>query len=438
MSNLHKPARGKKGVPACAAAEAAVKPRLHKSCYRVSMPLLVDNIGALATCDGAGIGLRKDAALLIQEGRITDIGARGMLPAPASCPVLDARGAAVVPGLVDCHTHVVFCGDRSDEFARRARGESYQQIAVAGGGIRATMRAVREATVDELVAATLPRLRAQLARGVTTVEVKSGYGLSVESELKMLDAIAMLQQRQPLTLVPTLLAAHAVPPEHEGAPSAWIDEILRELLPRVAREGLAKSVDVFVEAGAFSVDDGRRLLRRAQELGLFARVHAEQLSRSGGAALAAEVGAVAAGHLEYVTQADADALAEAGVVCEVLSLAQVFLRGQRPIPGAMLAKAGCTIAVASDANPGTAMSVDLPLAAGLSVTQSGLTAEQALLGITAGAARALGLADRGRIVPGARADLVVLQTSSPFDLVYRWSEPLAQTVIIGGDIAFST
>jgi imidazolonepropionase len=399
-------------------------------------PLVVANIGTLATLDGSGphgLGLVADAVVVSVGDRIVDCGPRGTIKVPDDADLVDAGGNAVVPGLVDCHTHAVFLGERSDEFARRARGESYIEIAAAGGGIRSTMRRVRAATVDELVAAARPRLGRMLARGVTTVEVKSGYGLSVDDELKMLHAIRSLHAEGPLTLCPTLLAAHAVPPE-EASASTWTTRIIDELLPIVAHEGLATACDVFVEQGAFSVDDGRRLLRRAAALGLHPRVHAEQLSRSGGAALAAEVGAISAGHLEHVTVDDARALARAGVVAEVLSLAQVFLRGQRAIPGRMLIDEGCVVAVGTDLNPGTAMSCDLPLGAGLAVTQSGLTAEEALAGITRNGARALGLHDRGVVAPGKRADLVVLAAPSPLSLVYEWSEPLAAVVIVAGRV----
>jgi imidazolonepropionase len=401
-------------------------------------PLVVKNIGMLATMDGSGphgLGLVDDAVVHCGSERIVGCGRRGEVDVPTDADVVDAGGAAVVPGLVDCHTHAIFVGERSDEFARRARGESYAQIAAAGGGIRSTMRHVRAASVDELVAATRPRLQRLFARGVTTVEVKSGYGLSVDDELKMLLAARALHDEGPWQLQPTLLAAHAVPPE-EASSSSWVDRIVRDLLPEVARQGLATACDVFVEQGAFSVDDARRLLRKAAAHGLRPRVHAEQLSWQGGAQLAADIGALSAGHLEHVTAADARALARAGVVAEVLSLAQVFLRGQRAIPGRMLVDEGVVVAVGTDLNPGTAMSCDLPLAAGLAVTQSGLFAEEALAGITCNAARALGLHDRGVIAPGKRADLVVLRATHPLSLVYEWAEPLASTVVAGGRVAF--
>jgi imidazolonepropionase len=399
-------------------------------------PLVLDNVGTLATMDGSGphgLGLVHDAVVVCDGARIVASGSRGSVAVPHDADVIDVAGAAVVPGLVDCHTHAVFLGERSDEFARRARGETYGQIAAAGGGIRSTMARVRAATLDELVEAARPRLQRMLARGVTTLEVKSGYGLRIDDELKMLCAVRVLADEGPLHLEPTLLAAHAVPPEAASA-SAGATTIVDELLPVVARERLATACDVFVEQGAFDVDDARRLLSRAATLGLRPRVHAEQLSWQGGARLAAEVGALSVGHLEHITADDARRLAEAGVVAEVLSLAQVFLRGQRAIPGRMLIDAGCVVAIGTDLNPGTAMSCDLPLAAGLAVTQSGLTAEEALLGITRQGALALGLRDRGVVAAGRRADLVVLHARNPLALVYEWSEPLADVVIAGGRV----
>lgn len=401
--------------------------------------LVVDNIGRLWTMDGTGahgLGAVDDAVVLIDADRIAWVGPKAALPVPdlRGVPRLDAGGRAALPGLIDCHTHALFVGDRADEFARRARGESYGQIMAAGGGIRSTMRAVRAASVEQLCDATRPRLRRMLERGVTTVELKSGYGLDVESELRMLRAARQLGDEDAIDVVATVLAAHAVPPEHEGDPSAWIEVITDQLLPEAARAGLARACDVFIEQGAFSAEQARPMLRRALELGLAVRVHAEQLSRSGGAALAAELGARTAGHLEHATRDDVEALAKAGVVCEVLALAQVFLRGQRQTPGRALVDAGCTVAVATDCNPGTAMSTDLPLAAGLAVTQCGLTAEEAIAGITVNAARALGLDDRGVVAVGKRADLVIVDGATPVDLVYRWSDARPHAVVARGRV----
>jgi imidazolonepropionase len=402
-----------------------------------SRPLVLEGIGVVATMVGDRLALervddRRGMAIVVRDGRIDSVGPRASLAAvPPEAEVLDVEGRAVVPGLVDCHTHAVFAGDRSDEFARRSLGESYGQISAAGGGIRATMRAVRAASVDALADMATPRLLAMRARGVCTVEIKSGYGLTIEDELKMLRAAKEAGRRADVDVHTTLLAAHAVPPEATSA-SAWIDTIIAELVPAVCRDGLASACDVFVEAGAFSVDDARRLLRAAQEAGLAAVVHAEQLSWQGGAKLAAELSARSAGHLEHITADDARALAEAGVVAEVLSTAQVFLRGQRPIPTDLLRAAGCTLAVGTDYNPGTAMCHDLLLAGGLAVTQSGLSADEALWGMTAGSARALGLNDRGVVAVGARADLVVVDAPSPYALIARWGEPMVRAVIREG------
>jgi imidazolonepropionase len=400
---------------------------------KAAQPLVLHNIGTLCTMDGSGdfgLGTVADAVIVVVDGRIDAVGPRGM-QVPADADTIDCEGNAVLPGFVDCHTHAVFAGNRADEFARRSRGESYVAIAAAGGGIRSTMRAVREASVDELVQLAAVRARSMLRRGVTTVEVKSGYGLSVEHELKMLVAAQLLPEHAGVDVVTTLLAAHAVPPECASA-TAWIDVIISELLPEVARAKLATACDVFIEQGAFSVDDSRRLLRAAQQHGLAAVVHAEQLSWQGGALLAAEVGARSAGHLEFITANDAEALARAGVVAEVLATAQVFLKGQRPIPGRLLRDAGCVVAIGSDLNPGTANCADLTLAAGLSVTQAGLVADEALYAMTAGSARALGLADRGSIEVGKRADVVVVDGRSPYEVLYRWGEGAVRTVIAAG------
>ncbi|HEY4220085.1 MAG TPA: imidazolonepropionase [Myxococcota bacterium] len=397
--------------------------------------LVVDNIGALATMDGAsGLGFVVDAVVACDRDRVVYAGPRAGAPAfSPSAHMVDAGGRAVMPGLIDCHTHNLFAGDRADEFARRARGESYAQIMAAGGGIRSTMAKVRALSVDELVAASLPRLQSALARGVTTMELKSGYGLDAASEIKMLYAARALAAQQPMAIEATLLAAHAVPPEHATS-SSYVDVIVRDIMPEVVREKLASTCDIFIEQNAFSLDDGRRLLRAAQERGLAVRVHAEQLSHQGGALLAAELGARSAGHLEFVDEHDIEALAKAGVVCEVLALAQVFLRGQRATPGRALVDGGCVVAVATDSNPGTAMSTDIALAAGLSVTQCGLSVEEALRGITVNAARALALSDRGVLAAGKRADMLVLCGTSPVDLVYRWGEPQVQRVIVGGSV----
>lgn len=397
--------------------------------------LVVENIRALYTMVGDDLGLVDDATVVCEGDAIAYAGPRkGAPPVPDDAERLDARGKAVLPGLIDCHTHLIWAGSRRDEFALRARGASYAEIMAAGGGIRSTMRAVRTADEDTLAKLALPRLEALLWRGVTTVEAKSGYGLTTEDELKCLRALRRLHEIHEVDIVPTFLGAHAVPPEYEGRREDYVSVVVDEMLPAVQEDHLADFCDVFVESGAFTVDDGRRILTRAQELGLGVRVHAEQLSSSGGARLAAELGAVAAGHLEFANDDDIRLLAEAGVVCEVLSLAQVFLGMERRIPGRKLKDAGCTVAVATDLNPGSANSADLHLAAGLSMTMCGLTAEEALLGITRNAASALRRDDIGVLAPGKRADLVVLDSDSAYDLVYEWGQNHVARVVKNGRV----
>lgn len=401
--------------------------------------LVVENIGWLCTLADGGadaLGTVRDAAVLVEDGRVRYAGPAADLPAGAGrgADVLDARGRCVLPGFVDCHTHLLFAGSRADEFALRSRGATYAEIMAAGGGIRRTMHAVRAASVDELVELCLPRLDGMLDRGVTTVEVKSGYGLSLDAEVKSLRAIRALGEQHPTTVRATCLSAHAVPPEFADRTDAYVDLIVEEILPRVAEEGLATAADVFVEQGAFSVDQGRRVLSRAKELGLAVRVHAEQLSRSGGAALAAELSAQSAGHLEFATAEDLAGLARAGVVVEVLATAQVFLGMKERVPGRAARDAGCTVAVATDYNPGSANAPDLHLAAGLAVTMAGLSAEEALVGITAGGARALGLDDAGVLREGARGDLVFLDEAEPWPLVYEWGVNHVERVVIAGEL----
>jgi imidazolonepropionase len=399
----------------------------------VSSDLVIENIGALLTMHGDGLGLVQGAVVVIEGGVVTFAGpAAEAPPAPAGAAVLNAQGNAALPGLIDCHTHLVFAGSRAEEFRLRSKGASYAEIMQAGGGIVSTMSAVRRASLDDLVALGLPRVRASLERGVTTLEVKSGYGLALEHELKSLRAARRLGEESAVEVVATFLGAHAVPPEHERA--TYVDLVVEEMLPAVVTEGLAVACDIFVEGGAFTVDDGRRVLGRAKELGLQVRVHAEQLSRSGGAQLAAELGCLSAGHLEHASPEDIAALAKAGVVAEVLATAQVFLGMHQRIPGRQLVDAGVPVAVGTDFNPGSANSTNLHLAAGLAVTMCGLSVDEALLGITKNAARALGRDDIGTLVIGKRGDVCVLDTPLPWELVYDWSENHVATVVAAGEI----
>jgi imidazolonepropionase len=400
--------------------------------------LVVDHIGALYTMKGHRddpLGIVPNAALVAADDLVIWYGPRESLPPlGGDVEVLDARGGAVLPGLVDCHTHLLFAGDRAREFALRSQGATYAEIMAAGGGIQNTTHAVRAATEDELVEGALPRLAQMLSRGVTTVEAKSGYGLSVRDELKMLRALWVLSTLQPIEVERTFLGAHALPPEYANDRPGYVDLVVEEMLPEVRRQRLASACDIFVEKGAFTVDDGRRILGRAAELGLNVRVHAEQLSHSGGSLLAAEVGAISAGHLEFAQPADRLALAHNGVVAEVLATAQVFLGMGQKIDGRGLVDDGVTVAVATDLNPGSAMINDLHLAAGLAVTQCGLTTTEALLGITRHAAQALARADLGHIALGVPCDLCVLDSADATDLVYDWGTNHVVATVKNGEV----
>jgi imidazolonepropionase len=405
--------------------------------------LRISNIGALYTMeprDNDALGVIEGATLVAgDDGRVRYAGPSADAPEAADGDELvDAGGRAVLPGLVDCHTHPVWAGSRAEEFALRSRGASYEEILAAGGGILNSAAKVRAASEDELIEQARPRFWRMLRRGVTTVEAKSGYGLTTEDELKSLRVLARLDAELPCEIWPTFLGAHAVPGEYSGRSGDYAAHVADEMLPRVADEKLAKACDIFVERGAFSTDEGRRVLGKARELGLQVRIHAEQLSHSGGAQLALDMGAVSASHLEFASDDDIAAFAEAGVVAEVLSIAQVFLGMEQRIPGRKLRDAGVRTAVATDLNPGSANSADLHLAAGLAVTMCGLSADEALLGITRWGADALGREDIGRLAAGARADLCLLDTTSAYDLVYEWGENhVARVFAAGREVSLS-
>lgn len=375
------------------------------------------NIGTLFT----GFEFKTQVSLEIRQDRVIaihDSPQKGCND-PGS---IDCQSQVVLPGFIDCHTHLVFAGSRAHEFEMRSRGATYTEIMQAGGGIRNTMKATRNASKQELIDLALPRLARMHARGVVCAEVKTGYGLSLDSELKMLEVISELQKLQPVELEPTFLGAHAVPPEFEA--DSYVQHIIQDMLPTVAAQGIAKACDVFVEKGAFTLDQARKILTKAQELGLGARVHAEQLSHSGGCLLAADLKALSASHLEYATQADAQAMAGAGVIAELLPTAQEFLGMTQLASGRMLTDAGVRVAIATDFNPGSAMCDNLQLAARLAVTRGGLTCEEALLGITRYAALALGRTDLGHLTPGAKVNFCRLNTHNWVDLFYDWSVDL--------------
>jgi imidazolonepropionase len=391
----------------------------------------------LATMTGTGLpyGAIEHAALGYKNGVLTFAGAMSALPAPPAAlaeTVVSLANAWITPGLVDCHTHLVFGGDRANEFERRLGGASYEEIARAGGGIMSTVRATREADEESLFAQSLPRARALVADGATTLEIKSGYGLDLASERKMLRVARRIGETLGIGISTTLLAAHALPPEFAGRGDAYIDEICDNILPAIAHEGLADAVDAFCERIAFSPEQTRRVFARARELGLPVKLHADQLSDLGGAALAAEFGARSAEHLEHTSDDGVRAMAERGTVAVLLPGSYYALRETKLPPIDGLRKAGVPIAIATDCNPGTSPLLSLRLAMSMACTLFRLTPEESLRGATVNAARALGLADRGTLEKGQRADFVVWNIERPADLCYWIGGPLAQRVVAGG------
>lgn len=386
--------------------------------------------GTVFTCDG-GTGEVRDGAVGIAADRIAYVGpAAG---APAASRTIDAGGGIITPGFVDAHTHLVFAGDRASEFAARSAGKGYAEILAAGGGILETVRATRAASEDRLTELALPRLERLLAEGVTTAEVKSGYGLTVEDELKMLRVIRRLDGAQPVSLVATVLPLHALPREATDR-AAFVDRMLAELLPAAASQGLARFADAFVEKGAFTADEARALARAARSVGLGLRLHVDQLSGPGGAELAAELSADTADHLETTTEEGAKALARAGTVATLLPISTLYLRCPRYAPGRALLDAGVTLALGSNCNPGSAMTESFSLALSLACLGNGLSPSEAFLAATSGSARALGLADRGRLAPGKRADVVVHAAPGLDHLAYHLATRHARVVVVGGKV----
>ncbi|CAX58949.1 imidazolonepropionase [Erwinia billingiae] len=343
-------------------------------------------------------------------------------------------GGIVTPGFVDCHTHLVFGGDRSHEFEQRLNGVSYSEIAAQGGGIISTVTATRKASLDELVASASWRLERLLAEGVTTVEIKSGYGLDQESELRMLKAIRQLAKIHPVQIRSTCLAAHATPPEFKSDPDGWITLICEQLLPQVAREKLADAVDAFCEHLAFSPAQVTRVFEAAQRLGMPVKLHAEQLSSLGGSSLAAKFNALSADHLEYATEADVAAMAASGTVAVLLPGAFYLLREKQVPPVALFRQYKVPMALASDANPGTSPALSLRLMLNMGCTLFGMTPEEALAGATLHGARALGLADtQGSLETGKYADFVHWPLKRPAELVYWLGGQLPCQVIFRGE-----
>ncbi|MFP5306773.1 MAG: imidazolonepropionase [Gammaproteobacteria bacterium] len=373
----------------------------------------------LATLDGAGYGIVEDAAIAVRAGRIAWLGARADVPqALRAAQTHDGKGCWLTPGLIDCHTHLVWAGSRAGEFEQRLQGATYAQIAAAGGGIRATVRATRAASEDALVAQSERRLRALLAEGVTTVEIKSGYGLDLATETRLLQVARRLGERHPLHVCTTFLGAHTLPAEYEGRADAYVDALC-DWLPQLHARGLVDAVDAYCEALAFSPEQTARVFDAARRLGLPVKLHADQLSDLDGAALAARYRALSADHLEYSNEDGVRELAASGTVAVLLPGAYYVLRETRRPPIDLLRRHGVPIAIATDCNPGTSPCTSPLLIANMACTLFGLTPLEALAGLTRHAARALGLeADRGRLAPGLRADFALWDIGHPAELVY--------------------
>ena len=389
------------------------------------------------SAQGASVARLPGAEVLCRDGGIAFVGPpeerRRRFGELAGAERLDGAGGTLVPGFVDPHTHLPWAGERAGEFARRLAGATYQEIAAGGGGILATVAATRGAAEDELVARALPRMDRMLAGGTTTAEAKSGYGLSLDDELKQLRAVARAAAEHPLDLVPTLLAAHEVPPEHRAARGRYLDLVCEEIVPAAAAAGLARFCDVFCEQGVFSAEESRRVLEAGARHGLAPRLHADEFAASGGAELAAELGAMSADHLVAVSDAGIEALAAAGVTAVLLPGTSFFLMKHRWAPARRLIAAGVPVALATDCNPGSSNTESMPAIVRLAVFELGLAVEEALAAATLNAACCLGLgAEIGSIEPGKRADLVVLDEPDLLHLAYHYGvDPVAAVVKAG-------
>ena len=410
--------------------------------------LAVVGISELATPEGrtartgADLGrirTLRDAAVACRAGVIVFVGTerdfRQAVEMEPGGRVVDARGGTVLPGFVDAHTHLPFAGWRESEFDERLRGATYSEIAARGGGILSTVAATRAAGLTTLVHLVQARLDAMLALGTTTVEAKSGYGLSPEAEVKQLLALRAAADGHPVEVVPTFLGAHTLPPEHQGDREGYLRQLVEEMIPEVARQGLAEYADAFVDAHAFSIDEARRVLLAARERGLGVRVHADQLAANGAAELAAELGAASADHLEYVSDAGIEALARSGTCGVLLPAATFFLMQDRRPPGRRLADGGVPVVAATDFNPGSCPTESMSAVMWFACLTARLGVDETITATTLNAAHSLGRADRiGSLEPGKRADIVVHAVPSRHHLVYRFGVPRVRTVIAGGRV----
>ena len=392
--------------------------------------LVIHNVH-LATMEH-GYGELLDAAIAVKDGRIAWFGPGDELPASGAV-LFDGQGCWLTPGLIDCHTHIVHAGNRSDEFEARLNGASYEDISRAGGGIMSTVRATRAASDDELLRQSLPRVLALLAEGVTTLEIKSGYGLDADSEAKMLRVARRIGEQLPVSVRTTFLGAHALPPEYAGQADAYIDLLCAQMLPKLAGDGLVDAVDAFCERIGFTPAQTQRMFDAAQGLGLPVKLHAEQLSDLGGAALVARYAGLSADHLEFLSDEGIAAMAKHGTVAVLLPGAYYFLREVQQPPISDLRAAGVPMAVSTDCNPGTSPMTSLLLAMNMACTLWRLTPQEALAGATCHAARALGLQqETGSLVVGKRADFALWRIARPADLAYALGLNPCAGVVHGG------
>ncbi len=371
----------------------------------------------LATMTGPGLGAVEDGIVAAKNGRIVYAGPTD--GAPDAKERIGCDGRWITPGLIDCHTHLVHAGNRASEFEMRLNGATYEEIARAGGGILSTVKATRAASEDELVTQSLPRLDALIAEGATTVEIKSGYGLTLEDEMKQLRAARALAQRRRVSIAPTFLGAHALPPEAQGDKDRYIDLVCNTMLPAIAREKLAEAVDGFCETIAFSPEQIARVFETAARLGLKVKLHADQLTQGGGGTLAARFGAVSADHLEHTSETCIAAMAKARTAAVLLPGAFYFLRETKLPPIDLLRSHGVPVALATDCNPGTSPLTSLLLVLNMGATLFRLTVEECLLAVTRNAAKALGRGDIGTLEAGKACDLAIWDIESPAELVYR-------------------
>lgn len=415
----------------------------------VSYDLVIENIHQLVTCvpalfdaadpGGRGIGLVEDAALAVSAGKIAWVGKQRDFAASRSSAssVVDAEGRVVLPGLVDAHTHAVFLGTREWEYEMRIRGRTYMDIARSGGGIKSTVRAVREASLDQLSAAGLAHARAMLRCGTTTLEIKSGYGLDLESELKMLRAIQLVGRACPVDVVPTFLGAHEIPEEFDGRSEAYVDLVCNEMLPAVGEAGLAEFCDVFCEKGVFSASDSLRILGTAKAIGLKPMIHADEFFDSGAAQVAAEVGAVSAGHLLRTARPGLEAMQRAGTTAVLLPGVAFGLASAEFADARLMLDVGLDVALATDFNPGSSMVHSLPVISSLACSFLHLAPAEAIRAITWGGARALRRETLvGSLAPGMLADLVLFDVPDFRYIPYHLAGAAPELVVKGGAVAF--